>query len=100
MKQSVGETPVLLGKKLTTHYFTGPNYFEVDIDVSSSSVAKHVVGLVCGATKSITVDMAILLQGNEADELPESLLGTLRLVQIDLGTASHLDVDTGKITSK
>lgn len=40
----------------------GPNYFEVDIDVSSSSVAKHVVGLVCGATKSITVDMAILLQ--------------------------------------
>ncbi len=40
----------------------GPNYFEVDIDVSSSSVAKHVVGLVCGATKSVTVDLAILLQ--------------------------------------
>lgn len=40
----------------------GPNYFEVDIDVSSSSVAKHVVGLVCGATKSITVDLGILIQ--------------------------------------
>lgn len=100
VKQSVGETPVLLGRKLTTHYFKGPNYFEVDVDVSSSSVAKHVVGLVCGATKTITVDLGILLQGNQADELPEALLGTLRLVQIDLSTATHLDVKTGKLTPK
>jgi len=100
VKQSVGETPVLLGRKLTTQYFRGPNYMEVDIDVSSSSVAKHVVGLVCGATKTVTVDMAILLQGNEADELPESLLGTMRLSQIDLSTASYLDVATSKIHPK
>lgn len=30
MKQAVGQnTPVLLGKKLTTKYFRGPNYVEV-----------------------------------------------------------------------
>lgn len=30
VKQAVGQnTPVLLGKKLTTKYFTGPNYVEV-----------------------------------------------------------------------
>jgi Protein ENHANCED DISEASE RESISTANCE 2, C-terminal len=30
VKQAVGQnTPVLLGKKLTTKYFTGPNYIEV-----------------------------------------------------------------------
>ena len=40
----------------------GPNYMEVDIDVASSSVARHVVGLVSGASKSVVVDMAILLQ--------------------------------------
>jgi Protein ENHANCED DISEASE RESISTANCE 2, C-terminal len=40
----------------------GPNYMEVDIDVASSSVARHVVGLVSGASKSVVVDMGILLQ--------------------------------------
>lgn len=34
----------------------------MDIDVASSSVARHVVGLVAGAAKSVVVDMGILLQ--------------------------------------
>jgi Protein ENHANCED DISEASE RESISTANCE 2, C-terminal len=114
---------------------------EVDIDVASSSVARHVVGLVSGASKSVVVDMGILLQvgrgsgfymaamvcaachapqtaawsadlvkhivpstfalrgasvscathsapclpsaqGNARDELPESLLGTMRLCNV------------------
>jgi hypothetical protein len=100
VKQSVGETPVLLGRKLTTKYFRGPNYMEVDIDVASSSVARHVVGLVSGASKSVVVDMGILLQGNSREELPESLLGTMRLCNIDLSTASYLDVNTGTIHPK
>jgi hypothetical protein len=29
VRQSVGTTPVLLGQKLATRYFRGPNYFEV-----------------------------------------------------------------------
>ena len=51
---------------------------EVDIDVGSSSVAATVVGLVQGATKSLVVDMGIVLEGHTRDELPESLLGTVR----------------------
>jgi hypothetical protein len=31
VKQSVGTTPVLLGQKLATRYFRGPNYFEVKL---------------------------------------------------------------------
>jgi hypothetical protein len=50
---------------------------EVDIDVGSSSVAATVVGLVQGATKSLVVDMGIVLEGHTPDELPESLLGTV-----------------------
>ena len=50
---------------------------EVDIDVGSSSVAATVVGLVQGATKSLVVDMGIVLEGHTRDELPESLLGTV-----------------------
>ena len=31
VRQSVGTTPVLLGQKLTTRYFRGPNYFEAGL---------------------------------------------------------------------
>ena len=51
---------------------------EVDIDVGSSSVAATVVNLVQGATKSLVVDMGIVLEGHSPEELPESLLGTVR----------------------
>lgn len=35
VKQSVGTTPVLLGQKLATRYFRGPNYFEVGRQLAS-----------------------------------------------------------------
>jgi hypothetical protein len=97
IKQSVGNTPVLLGKKLTTKYFRGPSYFEVDVDVGSSRAAASVVGLVSGATTSLCIDMAILLEGHTEEELPERLLGTVRFDQIDLKTAAYLDKERGKI---
>ena len=66
------------GLLLSVEYCTrGPGYMEVDIDVGSSSVAATVVGLVQGATKSLVVDMGIVLEGHSAEELPESLLGTV-----------------------
>jgi hypothetical protein len=95
VRQSVGSTPCLLGHKLRQRYWRGPRYLEVDIDVASSSVAATVVGLVMGATKAVVVDLAIVLQGNAADELPEALLGTVRLARVDMGAARYLDTQTG-----
>jgi hypothetical protein len=73
----------------------GPRYFEVDVDVSSSSVAANIVGLVQGLTKSLCVDMAICLEGHSPEELPESLLGTVRCSHLDLNSAKLLDTTTG-----
>lgn len=48
----MGSTPVILGRKLQCTYHrgqlpdSGACYLEVDVDVASSSVAAHVVGLV------------------------------------------------------
>lgn len=75
----------------------GPRYFEVDLDVSSSSVAANIVGLVQGMTKSLCVDMAIVLEGHSPEELPECLLGTVRCSHLDLSSAKLLDVETGRI---
>eukprot|EP00891_Asterochloris_glomerata_P006240 jgi/Astpho2/6240/fgenesh1_pg.00088_%23_51_t len=93
IKQSVGNTPVMLGKKLTTKYFRGPGYFEVDVDVGSSRAAASAVGLVRGATTSLCIDMAILLEGHSDEELPERLLGTVRFDRLDLTSAAYLEKD-------
>ena len=42
IKMAVKDTPTLLGNKLKQYYFRGDNYFELDVDVGSSSVARCV----------------------------------------------------------
>ncbi|KAF0717635.1 hypothetical protein AaE_010819, partial [Aphanomyces astaci] len=65
-------------------YHRGPNYFEVDIDISSNSVANTVVGMVKGVTKVLVVDLAFLLESQSEEELPEAILGTVRLQNVSL----------------
>lgn len=65
--------------------------------MSSSSVAANIVGLVQGMTRNLCVDMAIVLEGHTTEELPESLLGTVRCSHLDLNSARLLDIHTGAI---
>lgn len=37
--------------------------------------------------QALVIDMGILIQGNKADELPEQLLGSVRLSRLDLEAA-------------
>ncbi|PRW45250.1 ENHANCED DISEASE RESISTANCE 2 isoform X2 isoform B [Chlorella sorokiniana] len=97
VKQSVGTTPVLLGQKLTTRYFRGPNYFEVDVDITSNTVANSVTSLVVGAITSLVVDLAPLVEGQAEDELPERLIGSVRFEHLDLKSAAYLDDESGRI---
>jgi len=94
MKSSVGTTPVILGKALKTEYHVTPQYIEVDIDVSANSVANYVTGMVRGATKSLVIDLGFVLEGVAAWELPEALLGTLRLMRLDTRDAKKIDLTT------
>lgn len=66
----------------------GPNYFEVDVDVGSSRAANSVVGMVQGATNHMIIDMAVVLEGHSEEELPEALLGTVRLTNLDMKVQS------------
>ena len=97
IKQSVGTTPVILGQKLSTKYFRGRNYFEVDVDIGANSVAASITNLVCGATKTLALDMGVLVEGQGPDHLPEQLIGTVRLDKLDLKTAAYLDDATGRV---
>ncbi|XP_042033117.1 protein ENHANCED DISEASE RESISTANCE 2-like isoform X2 [Salvia splendens] len=87
VRQSVGSTPCLLGKAVDCNYIRGPKYLEVDIDIGSSTVANGVLGLVIGVITTLVVDMAFLVQANSTDELPERLIGAVRVSHIELSSA-------------
>ncbi|KAG2452092.1 hypothetical protein HYH02_003127 [Chlamydomonas schloesseri] len=93
IKQSVGTTPVILGKQLRTIYYETPQYIEIDIDISANNVASYVTGLVRGATRSLVIDMGFVFEGTTPWELPEALLGTLRLYNLDCRNAKLIDVN-------
>ena len=75
----------------------GPGYFEIDVDVGSSRSAATAVGLVSGATKSMVIDMAVLLEGKTPEQLPEQLLGTVRFSRLDMKQAPYFDTETGQM---
>ncbi|PWZ23004.1 Protein ENHANCED DISEASE RESISTANCE 2 [Zea mays] len=87
VRQSVGSTPCLLGKAVDITYIRGSNYLEIDVDIGSSTVANGVLGLVCGVITTLVVDMAFLVQANTYDELPERLIGAVRMSHIELSSA-------------
>jgi len=88
VRNAVGAKPTILGRKLKQSYHRGPNYFELDIDVASSTIAQKVVGIAYGYAKLLTVDLALVLQGEAVDELPEVPFGAVRLVGVDFNAAA------------
>jgi hypothetical protein len=48
IKQSVGTTPVIIGRKLGTSFHITQKYAEVAVDVGSSSTAQYITGMVSG----------------------------------------------------
>ncbi|PON44327.1 hypothetical protein TorRG33x02_330920 [Trema orientale] len=91
VKRAVGTKACLLGKAVTCKYFRQDNFLEIDVDIGSSSVARGVIGLVLGYVTSLVVDLAILIEAKEEEELPEYILGTVRLNRVKLDSAVHLD---------
>lgn len=43
-----------------------------------------------GATRYLVIDLAFVVQGEDEEELPEHILGTVRLSRIDLSQAKQL----------
>ncbi|CAO2822540.1 unnamed protein product [Amaranthus hypochondriacus] len=87
VKRAVGTKACLLGKSVTCSYLRQDNFLEIDVDIGSSSVARSVIGLVLGYVTSLVVDLAVLIEANEETELPEHLLGVVRLSCLRLDSA-------------
>jgi Protein ENHANCED DISEASE RESISTANCE 2, C-terminal len=58
---------------LQTYYCS---YLETDVEIGSSSVAASVTRLSIGYAKTLVVELAWAIQGENEEELPEVILGT------------------------
>ena len=92
VKSAVGKTPAIIGNKLTTTYYRGKNFFEVNIDVGSSYIASGIWGLVSSYVTSLVIDLGLVIQANEVEDLPEHIFGVIRVAHVDLGSSYIKDI--------
>ena len=92
VRQAVGKgnKAAKLAEHIELTYYRGPNYFEVDVDVSASAVGNRVLGVVRAYVASVAVDLGFFLEGICDEELPERLLGALRFHSLDVVNAPLL----------
>lgn len=81
----------LLGKALTCRYHRGENYLEIDVDIGSSALASSIIHLALGYVTSVSVNMAFMVESQAEEELPERVLGAVRIHQIEMSSALCVD---------
>ncbi|OAY85903.1 Protein ENHANCED DISEASE RESISTANCE 2 [Ananas comosus] len=81
----------LLGRALTCRYHRGDGYLEIDVDIGSSALASAVLHLALGSAAAVAIDMGFVVEAQTDDELPERLIGAVRIAHIDMASAYYLD---------
>ena len=61
------------------------------MNISSSSVAAGVVRLAAGYAKTLVVDLGLVIQGEDASELPERVVACWRIKFMDLACAKPIE---------
>ncbi|XP_051118411.1 protein ENHANCED DISEASE RESISTANCE 2-like [Andrographis paniculata] len=93
VKKAVARQAIcLIGKWLTCKYYRGEDFIEVDMDVGSSMFSTAIVRLAFGYFATMTVDMAYVIEGQDAAELPEQMLGAVRFSGIDPAAAKPVEL--------
>lgn len=91
VRTGVGSSPVLIAKQIACSWHRLRSHqLECVVDVASDSVARAILGLISGATRHLVIDLAFLVEATEEADLPECLLGAVRLGRIDLSRAVPL----------
>ena len=82
----------LLGKALTCSYHRGENYLEIDVDIGSSALAKAILHVAMARVASVTIDMGFVVEAVTEEELPERLMGAVRVAQMMMESATFVDI--------
>ena len=90
LRKCVPTKPVLVGKRASTRFFRGAGdtegyedrYLECCIECGTSASAKYLYNMFSGLSARSDEDLAIWIEGAREDELPERVLGAVRLRRI------------------
>jgi len=91
-----GTSPAMVGKDLPLqYYFTDPTptkkgVYEVDLLVTASRIARGILNVVKGHTKSLTIAFAFIIEASEEYQLPETVLGAFQLHSLHLEDCPNL----------
>ncbi|KAJ8758769.1 hypothetical protein K2173_000490 [Erythroxylum novogranatense] len=92
VRKAVGSySACLLGKALSCSYHRGPNYLEIDVDIGSSAIASTILHLALGCVTHVTIDMGFVVEAQTEEELPERLIGAVRVCQMEMSSAKVVD---------
>lgn len=90
VRKMVTGKPALIGTKLPVSYKYIPkdgskqDFLECDLDIGSSSVtAKQIVSVCRRYMSALTVDIGFVIEGKTEEELPEEMMGAVRIHEID-----------------
>ncbi|KAK8967844.1 hypothetical protein KSP40_PGU018572 [Platanthera guangdongensis] len=98
VKAAVGNyAACLLGKALQCNYYKGANYLEIDVDIGSSAIASAVLKLALGYVTSVTIDMGFVVEAQAEEELPEKLIGAVRIAQMEMSAAQYVEPTKGRV---
>ncbi|TKY58059.1 ENHANCED DISEASE RESISTANCE 2 [Spatholobus suberectus] len=93
VKKAVGNhSACLLGKALNCTYHKGSNYLEIDVDIGSSAIANAILHLALGYVTAVTIDMGFVVEAQTEEELPERLIGAVRVCQMEMSSATVVEV--------
>ncbi|KAL7519459.1 hypothetical protein ACHAWX_004216 [Stephanocyclus meneghinianus] len=91
-----GTSPAMIGRDLPLqYYFTEPTIttkgvYEVDVLVTASRIARGILNVVKGHTKSLTIAFAFIIEAAEQVELPETVLCAFQVHSLHLEDCPRL----------
>ena len=81
-----GTAPALLGKVIPLQYYfrNEQGLYEVDVIITASRIAKGILSVVKGHTKSLTIAFAFIVEASDEEDLPETALCSFQLHALHL----------------
>ena len=79
-----GSAPAVLGKVIPLLYYTDEKIFEVDVNITSSRIAKAILNVVKGHTNALTIAFAFIIEAINESELPECVLCSFQIHEINV----------------
>ena len=91
-----GTAPAMIGRDLPLQYYfreptaTTKGVYEVDVLVTASRIARGILNVVKGHTKSLTIAFAFIIEASEEVHLPETVLCAFQVHSLHLEDCPNL----------